>query len=145
VAGGDRRRATKAPRRGLPQPRRWHPARVLGPADPHGLRRGAQRRERIMARLRRHPARRPARRAPRPRPMTGSKGSAAGDEQEQSPSSERNAEMLKVLSTAGLAAAFTVALAAAPEAAHASGNGCLVSAHAVGGFTEWLVAERGLA
>jgi hypothetical protein len=75
--------------------------------------------------------------------MTGSKGSAAGDEQEQSPSSERNAEILKLLSTADLAAAFTVALAAAPEAAHASGNGCLVSAHAVGGFTEWLVAEDG--
>jgi hypothetical protein len=52
--------------------------------------------------------------------------------------------MLKLLSTAGTAAAFTLALAAAPpEAAHASGNDCLVPAHAVGGFTEWLVVEDG--
>ncbi len=42
-----------------------------------------------------------------------------------------------------LAAAATVALMAAPQAAGASGNGGLVSAHAVGGFTEWLVVEDG--
>jgi hypothetical protein len=41
-----------------------------------------------------------------------------------------------------LAAAATVALMAAPQAAGASGNGGLVSAHAVG-FTEWLVVEDG--
>lgn len=52
--------------------------------------------------------------------------------------------MLRLLSTAGLAAAaVTVALVAAPEAAQASGNGCLVSGQAVGGFTEWLVYEDG--
>ena len=51
--------------------------------------------------------------------------------------------MFKLLTTAGLAAATTMMLMAAPQAAHASGNGCLVSAHAVGGFTEWLVVEDG--